>query len=486
MAAFLALILLTGSVVKGGLAEPSVSGYFVRQGNFFQRIIPLTEARSAPAFYNYFDYQANTHLAIPNHSLLFLYRDMNSGQLSLSIIHDAPEDGTDGSAIFSFAGLPKSVEFALMDDPEGGDEFTLEPPYGEANWYWYSEHTDGLVVSGIGENFEIAIKPSFLWGIDRWDLLTGDAHSPERVPLPSLAEPLTIVGQNSTPRASFVFSPPNPYVHEPITFDASSSEDPDGRVVSYEWDFDGDGVFERRLDSPVVENSFDHASSNRVTLRVRDNLGAVGAATRYIVVEDAVISVSRTISTSLPDHQTLLGETFKVTVTIQAYGTVMGLGLEEKVPPGWEVESISTDRAKFKSSHLQWAFVDPISDGEGKKIAYEVRVPNHERPGIFKIAGSAVATLPNLEVPVTGDSQVKVVQFLPIRVAISRLDVETEELDITLSNVISFPQIQLAIAFWLEERLVPGTNGKRIDLRTMLELITYWLTDTPVDQPLHR
>ncbi|NIR14446.1 MAG: hypothetical protein GWN86_11055, partial [Desulfobacterales bacterium] len=166
MAAFLALILLTGSVVKGGLAEPSVSGYFVRQGNFFQRIIPLTEARSAPAFYNYFDYQANTHLAIPNHSLLFLYRDMNSGQLSLSIIHDAPEDGTDGSAIFSFAGLPKSVEFALMDDPEGGDEFTLEPPYGEANWYWYSEHTDGLVVSGIGENFEIAIKPSFLWGID--------------------------------------------------------------------------------------------------------------------------------------------------------------------------------------------------------------------------------------------------------------------------------------------------------------------------------
>jgi len=70
-------------------------------------------------------------------------------------------------------------------------------------------------------------------------------------------------------------------------------------------------------------------------------------------------------------------------------------------------------------------------------------------------------------------------------VAISKIDVETGELNPSLPNIISFQQIQFAVALWLEDRPVPGTNGKRIDLRTMLELITYWLTDTPVDQPLH-
>jgi PKD repeat protein len=482
----LALILLAGPALKGGVAQPSESGYFVKQDNFFHRVNPLTEARSAPAFYNYFDYQANTNLVSPNHSLLFLYRDMNSGVLSLFIIHDAPDDGTDGSATFSFAGLPENAEYALMDDTDGSDEFSLDPPNGKVSWYWYSEHTDGLVVSGIGDNFEITIRPSFLWGIESWDVLTGDVHSPARVPLPSLTEPLTIVSQNNTPRAWFVFSPPHPCVHEPVTFDASASEDPDGQVVSYEWDFNGDGLFERRVDSPIVENSFDHASISRVTLRVRDNLGAVGVASREIEIDDEVISVTRTISTPLPDHQTLLGGTFKVTVTIQAYGEVIGLGLEERVPGNWEVSSIGTDKAQFKSSSLQWAFVDAIRGGERKEITYQVRVPQSEMPGTFKIDGTLVATLPNLEIPVKGDSQVSVTRFLPIRVAISRLDAESGEIDITLSNIISFPQIQLAIALWLEERPVPGTNGKLIDLRTMLELITYWLTDTPVDRPVRR
>lgn len=486
VALILILLFLASFCFGGGRAEPFESGYSLQQGRFWQRIIPLAKAQSALAFYNYSGYQANNYLVVPDHSLLFLYRDTESGELSLFIIHDAPADATNGSVSFSFWGLPPGARWALLDDADGIDRFSLEPPNGEAHWYWSSDRTDGLVLSGLGETFAITIAPSFLWGITSWDLLTGDVHAPTVIPIPSLTEPVTISGRNSPPRASFVFSPADPHVHEPITFDASASEDPDGMIVSYEWDLDSDGFFEQRMSSPLAKSSFADASAHAVTLRVRDNLGAVGVATRQIEVREEMVSASRTISTPLPNHETLSGATLRVTVTIEARGSLMGLGLDEDLPESWEVQLISSDGAQFKPSCLQWAFVGNISDGERRRITYEARVPESAEPGTFKITGTVITTLPPLEAPVRGDSEVTVIRFLPIRIAISRLNVETGEIDLSLSNIISFPQIQMALALWLEDRPVPGTNGKRIDLGTMLELITYWLTDTPVDWPLQR
>jgi serine protease len=52
-----------------------------------------------------------------------------------------------------------------------------------------------------------------------------------------------------------------------ITFDGSGSTDPDGEVVSYEWEFD-DGV-ERT--GPVVEREFSTPGTHRATLTVRDD-----------------------------------------------------------------------------------------------------------------------------------------------------------------------------------------------------------------------
>ena len=39
---------------------------------------------------------------------------------------------------------------------------------------------------------------------------------------------------------SFAFSPPEPRAGEEIAFGASGSRDPDGKIVGYLWDFDGD------------------------------------------------------------------------------------------------------------------------------------------------------------------------------------------------------------------------------------------------------
>jgi PKD repeat protein len=57
-----------------------------------------------------------------------------------------------------------------------------------------------------------------------------------------------------------------------VAFDAAGSSDPDGQIVKYEWDFDGDGKFE--FDAGAVETAsyiFGRKGATSATLRVTDN-----------------------------------------------------------------------------------------------------------------------------------------------------------------------------------------------------------------------
>lgn len=54
-----------------------------------------------------------------------------------------------------------------------------------------------------------------------------------------------------------------------VKFSAKKSLDPDGNIIQYEWDFDGDGVFEiRGADKSEVEHVFTKIGDHNVTLRV--------------------------------------------------------------------------------------------------------------------------------------------------------------------------------------------------------------------------
>lgn len=90
-----------------------------------------------------------------------------------------------------------------------------------------------------------------------------------------------VVIENEMTAATFIATPDSGEVPLTVEFDASGSFDPDGEIVSWEWDFDGDGRFDDAT-GEVVEYEFTQEGSYEVTLRVTDNNGESALATETI------------------------------------------------------------------------------------------------------------------------------------------------------------------------------------------------------------
>ena len=93
---------------------------------------------------------------------------------------------------------------------------------------------------------------------------------------------VTVLAVNQPPVAQFTVSPPLPIVGIPVTFDATSSYDPDGAITSYQWDLDGDGLVDHF--GPVVTGTYYTPGIYTVTLYVTDNQGATSQASQPVQV----------------------------------------------------------------------------------------------------------------------------------------------------------------------------------------------------------
>ena len=96
---------------------------------------------------------------------------------------------------------------------------------------------------------------------------------------------LVVTSVNLAPIASFTASPSPARARDSVRYDGSGAYDPDGRIVSYTWDF-GDG---EAAQGPSVTHRYTRTGTYFVRLTVTDDGGATGSAARNLVVSDAPV-----------------------------------------------------------------------------------------------------------------------------------------------------------------------------------------------------
>lgn len=101
-----------------------------------------------------------------------------------------------------------------------------------------------------------------------------------------VSEPLDIdvedIPDNEPPTADFVFSPTGPLVDAAVYFNGEKSSDPDGRIVSYRWDFGDSKMGSGRR----VSHIYATAATYTVVLCVTDNRGARVCTSQTVTVTE--------------------------------------------------------------------------------------------------------------------------------------------------------------------------------------------------------
>jgi PKD repeat protein len=107
----------------------------------------------------------------------------------------------------------------------------------------------------------------------------------------------SVTAQNRAPSASFTATP-NPVLSGTlVVFDGSGSSDPDGTIVEYAWDLDGNGTYETSgFGKPTTSAAYAKPGTRTVGLQVTDSNGAKATATRTLVIENRPPTASFTVS----------------------------------------------------------------------------------------------------------------------------------------------------------------------------------------------
>lgn len=144
----------------------------------------------------------------------------------------------------------------------------------------------------------------------RWNFGDGSSQILDMTPKHTYTDPgvymvtLTVVdddGRSSMANTTatiqseiFINTPPNAMFTVPLTvpvnqgilFDATGSNDTDGFIAEYRWDFDSDGTFDTNWSTEAfITNSFLSTGPFVVTLEVKDDLGSVNSYSATVSVQ---------------------------------------------------------------------------------------------------------------------------------------------------------------------------------------------------------
>ena len=270
------------------------------------------------------DYTLNSEVITPSKNDNFA---PNDGFESAAVIEEEFSDGTiwGGESDFYRVGLTSQEEWTVDLTTQQADmEFYLYAPNRTqlASDTFVSDADELSVVAPETGTYYLAVTTDGNTATTDYTIQstqTGDSNTP--------------------PTATFTTTPMTPSTGESVTFDASDSTDLDGRITSYEWDFNGDGTVDSTTETATTTHTYDSANSYDITLTVTDDSGAAATTTGSITIqqpetEDPEIGLARFDT----DNSNTIDRTEAVGAVI-AYNTDTTVG-DQTVDRGTAVEVI--------------------------------------------------------------------------------------------------------------------------------------------------
>ena len=215
------------------------------------------------------------------------------------------------------------VAYTKLDNGTGAGPF--------ANSTLYMMSRAGSALFGLGDLDELAVYNRAL------SASTIDEH-------------YASYGTNRRPVAAFTNSPSSPKPGQTVTFNGSTSNDPDGSIVKYEWDLDGNGSYETNTGStPTVTKTYSAEGPVDVSLRVTDNQTGVDTETHTVNV---LANQAPTASFTATPNPGILGQTtqFNASASGDPDGTIAKYE--------WDLDgngTYETDTGTTKTASKQYA-----------------------------------------------------------------------------------------------------------------------------------
>jgi hypothetical protein len=114
-----------------------------------------------------------------------------------------------------------------------------------------------------------------------------------------------------------------------------------------------------------------------------------------MVSQSATLSVASNFATLGASVRAVRpGESFTVTVSVDAKDGISGLLLSQALPAGWSAKPIQLSGAYYKASENKWLWLNAKGT---VSVSYEVTVPATAGPGVYTIAGRVKAAVPGIE-----------------------------------------------------------------------------------------
>jgi Bacterial Ig-like domain len=147
----------------------------------------------------------------------------------------------------------------------------------------YEVSVDGMAPTRVtGQSLRL---PAAADGVHTWQTVAVDGAGNRSAPA---ARSFRI--DTTAPTAAVKVSPGQFVPPYEVTVDAGASSDPDGRIVRYEFDLDGDGVYERASAGPRLTTVLSTPGTHVIGVRVIDEVGLTATARGQATGEGTVQS----------------------------------------------------------------------------------------------------------------------------------------------------------------------------------------------------